>query len=247
MSRKQYMESIGATCSNWTWAWSFINHEEKMVVFGAWDIHTAGNTALILSKEWQLGDNGRRKPGFTESMEHLRLVEEEGYRLMTFPIEYSDSLHDEGGGGPSRIKSFKRELREKVLKRVAGEWYASDNLIGITLPEEVSGPEKLFEGSSVTISINAHERNTKARAACIEHHGCRCFVCSIDFEEAYGAIGEGFIHVHHVIPLSEVREEYEVNPIQDLIPVCPNCHAIIHRTTPCLSVEQLREHLRGGP
>jgi 5-methylcytosine-specific restriction protein A len=66
------------------------------------------------------------------------------------------------------------------------------------------------------------------------------------FEKVYGAIGKKYIHVHHVIPLSEIRKEYALDPVKDLVPVCPNCHAIIHRTQPPLTVKQLKEHLESN-
>lgn len=93
--------------------------------------------------------------------------------------------------------------------------------------------------------MNVHERNPAARRACIEHHGCRCAVCGFSFGETYGSIGEGVIHVHHLVPLSEVDEEYEVDPEDDLRPVCPNCHAMLHVQNPPLSVEELRDCARG--
>ena len=52
LTRKQFIESQGATCRNWTWSWSFINEKEKVIIFGAWDVRTEGNTSLILSKSW---------------------------------------------------------------------------------------------------------------------------------------------------------------------------------------------------
>ncbi|MCJ7766342.1 MAG: HNH endonuclease, partial [Thiovulaceae bacterium] len=59
--------------------------------------------------------------------------------------------------------------------------------------------------------------------------GYNCQVCDFDFELIYGNFGKDSIHVHHVIPLSEIGASYEVDPIKDLIPVCPNCHLILHR------------------
>jgi 5-methylcytosine-specific restriction protein A len=111
------------------------------------------------------------------------------------------------------------------------------------LPEEVTEPEKCFEGALKKISINAYERNSKARNACIKHYGATCVVCGFNFEKVYGAIGAGFIHVHHLVPLSEVKSVYELDPIEDLRPVCPNCHAIIHSTQPMLTIEELKAHL----
>jgi 5-methylcytosine-specific restriction protein A len=89
-----------------------------------------------------------------------------------------------------------------------------------------------------------YERNPKARAACIAHHGCKCAVCGFDFATAYGPIGEGFIHVHHILAIGKIGKEYKVDPINHLIPVCPNCHAMIHRTDPALTIERLRKTLK---
>lgn len=116
-------------------------------------------------------------------------------------------------------------------------------------PEEVPLPEELVEGEYAEgavkrISINAYERSAAARAMCIEIHGSRCTVCGFDFEDAYGPEAAGFTHVHHVVPLSEVQESYEVDPRADLRPVCPNCHAVIHLGGGCRSIEEVRAMLR---
>jgi 5-methylcytosine-specific restriction protein A len=243
MNRKQFIESHGATCRNWTWSWSFINEKQKIIIFGAWDVYTEGNTALILSEDWEYSQKGKKQPAYKQSREHIRLIEEEGYELKTFPIKYSDANKDEAGYGPAKIEGFEPILTKKTLKRVGNSWYASDDELGNLLPEEIDTPQQYFEGASKEVSVNTYERNADARAKCIAHYGCKCSVCSFDFEQVYGDIGKNYIHVHHVVPLSEIRKEYELNPITDLIPVCPNCHAIIHRTRPALSVEQLKKHL----
>jgi len=67
--------------------------------------------------------------------------------------------------------------------------------------------------------------------------------CGFNFEVAYGPLGEDFIHVHHIVPIGTVGAEYSVDPVKDLIPVCPNCHAMIHRVNPPLVIEQLKEIL----
>ena len=80
------------------------------------------------------------------------------------------------------------------------------------LSEEVSNEQKLVEGSVCQVNINSYERNYEARRRCIEHHGTSCCVCGFNFEETFGSMAEGFIHVHHLKPLSEIQEEYEVDP-----------------------------------
>lgn len=108
------------------------------------------------------------------------------------------------------------------------------------MPDEVSTPSLYYEGVSRTVAVNAYERDPRARKACIDHYGATCFVCGFDFGAVYGDLGQGFIHVHHIVPLSKIGKSYVVNPAKDLRPVCPNCHAMLHRGPEVLSVEQLK-------
>ena len=91
MSRKSFIESVGGTCRNWTWSWSFVNHTDKQVIFGAWDKDTAGGRAMILDEVWVVGASGRKNPGYPEARDHLRLVEEGGYALWTPPSPRSST------------------------------------------------------------------------------------------------------------------------------------------------------------
>jgi 5-methylcytosine-specific restriction enzyme A len=106
-------------------------------------------------------------------------------------------------------------------------------------------PDTLEEGKRKTVMVNVYERNPIARKKCMEHYGVQCQVCDLDFEKTYGEVGKDFIHVHHIKPLHEIQQDYIVNPIQDLIPVCPNCHAMLHRKEngEDLSIKQLRERI----
>jgi 5-methylcytosine-specific restriction enzyme A len=112
-------------------------------------------------------------------------------------------------------------------------------------PEEPTG--RFLEGAVRRIEVNRYERDRRARAACIAHHGIACSVCGFDFEKSYGALGRGFIHVHHLREVSSVASSYKVDPIKDLRPVCPNCHAMVHREVPALSIAELRKRLRSRP
>jgi hypothetical protein len=106
-------------------------------------------------------------------------------------------------------------------------------------PDEEKLEGFFYEGAVKTITVNAYERNAKARKACIEHHGMICKVCSFDFYSAYGEIGAGYIQVHHLVPISQIGVEYQVDPINDLVPVCANCHAMIHRTKKAMDISEL--------
>jgi len=91
--------------------------------------------------------------------------------------------------------------------------------------------------------VNAYERDQKARKACLKHYRYDCVVCGFNFESRYGEIGKDFIHVHHLNPLFLTDDKYELDPVADLRPVCPNCHAMLHRGERLLSIEELREKL----
>ncbi len=240
MSRRQFIEAQGATCRNWQWSWSFINEIERRIIFGAWDRNTEGRRSLIFSKDWKINDAGKKNAGYSQSREHIRLIEDEGYELFTFPMKYSEAKKDDDGLGPAKLEGFTPELSRRRLIGVGGSWYASDGLPITRIAEELLDAENLLEGAKKTVVINSYERNRIAREACILHHGVRCAACDFKFVEMYGDIGEGFIHVHHISPISEVGEGYRVDPIKDLTPVCPNCHAMIHTTRPPLTIAQLR-------
>jgi 5-methylcytosine-specific restriction protein A len=109
-------------------------------------------------------------------------------------------------------------------------------------PEEITGDYP--EGTVRRVEVNRYERDRRARAECIAHHGSVCAACGFDFEKAYGKLGRGFIHVHHLRELSTVGPGYRVDPVKDLRPICPNCHAMVHRERPALSIAQLRQRLR---
>lgn len=114
------------------------------------------------------------------------------------------------------------------------------------LPEEIDPEEvqTVFEGARRSVQVNVYERDPNARRRCIEKWGCACAVCHFDFGDRYGELGRGFIHVHHLKPLGEVREGYKLDPVADLRPVCPNCHAMLHRRKPALSIQELLGYLR---
>lgn len=107
---------------------------------------------------------------------------------------------------------------------------------------EVTDPT-VIEGAVVNVKVNVYERNPAARKACIDHFGFSCSVCDINLADRYGEIAEGFIHVHHLKPISEIKAAYIIDPKKDLRPVCPNCHSMLHRRTPPLAINELKSLL----
>jgi 5-methylcytosine-specific restriction protein A len=113
-----------------------------------------------------------------------------------------------------------------------------------TISEEITPEARaLWEGHSQKILVNKYERNPQARKECLDHYGYSCQICHFNFEEEYGEIGKSFIHIHHIVPISEIKKSYMVNPLSDLIPLCPNCHAIVHKRKQWFTIEEVR-HMR---
>jgi putative restriction endonuclease len=104
------------------------------------------------------------------------------------------------------------------------------------------GFESVEEGQEKRRFVTQYERDSGLRRAAIALHGTTCSVCDFVFEDTYGVVGSGYTHVHHRIPISVRGGPTMINPATDLVPVCANCHAIIHRRRDrTLSIEELRE------
>lgn len=123
---------------------------------------------------------------------------------------------------PSDIEATVRALWvEHVLDRASRDTDTLDPVPG-------SYPERAL----MRISVNRYERTPEARAVAVAHHGSNCHACGFDFEITYGPQGAGFIHVHHSVPASRLGSDYEIDPVTDLVPLCPSCHYMAHRRIP---------------
>lgn len=152
--------------------------------------------------------------------------------------------------------SKRRRLDKLEYQKAASEldwgspvirYWAKDRLRieGQLFPDEVVPGVKVFdEGGVTTVLVNKYERDPAARKECIAHYGAICAACGFDFGERYGERGKGFIHVHHRVRVSKPGKSHKVDPIKHLIPVCPNCHAMLHTVQDDMSVEALTELIR---
>jgi 5-methylcytosine-specific restriction protein A len=111
------------------------------------------------------------------------------------------------------------------------------------MQEEIPAVEPLAEGAAYTVQVNAYERNDKARTAAIQHHGVSCGVCGFKFADVYGPAAENYIQVHHLKPLASIKQEYRIDPTKDLLPVCANCHAVIHLRNPPFTPAEVKAML----
>lgn len=99
------------------------------------------------------------------------------------------------------------------------------------------------EGKRKSVKVNIYERNLAARQACIDQYGAICYICGFDFGETYGEEFEGMIHVHHIKMISEFDHEYIIDPINDLRPVCPNCHMVLHSKKSGFTIDEVKAML----
>lgn len=180
------------------------------------------------------------KPLFYDGLGSHRYVR---FRLlMEYPNGFLTikALREHGLRG--NIQGVMQCKSEELLRFLKGEYqdYTTNDNSNI----ENSSVAEYTEGEVHEVVQNRYERNREARGKCIEAKGCKCAVCGIDFEKTYGDIGRGFIHVHHLIPISSIGEDYVIDPINDLVPVCPNCHNMLHRKAPPYTPEEMKEKMK---
>ena len=119
-----------------------------------------------------------------------------------------------------------REYIEEQIRKAYGDIPQQAIEAAQTTDED---PDQLFtEGAQCNIVADRYERSRSARQACLQANGTVCAICGFDFAKAYGAEFAGIIQVHHITPICEIGHEYQVDPVHDLIPVCPNCHVALH-------------------
>ena len=197
------------------------------------------NTAAKLAKRWNLnvGHALYRKTGdWYHQLKRFpgALIDADGYVLFETEVAYREC---------PQLRIRKDVAVHDGIKSIPGYTPMSDDedskMASISYEATIA-----FEGSRMDVLQSRPERNPALRVACLEAHGYTCAVCNIDFGERYGPIGQGFIHVHHLRPLAE--GERVVNPVADLRPLCPNCHAMAHRKNPPYSIDELKTALRSS-
>ena len=113
-----------------------------------------------------------------------------------------------------------------------------------TLNVNILVNEEVIEGQKVSIKTTRYERNSKNRALALSIHGTTCLTCGFNFNEFYGKdLAKDFIEVHHIIPVSKGKTK--VNPKTDLVPLCSNCHSMIHKEMNKISsIEEIIERYK---
>lgn len=206
-----------------------------------------GNFAIDLVKGMRSA-NSSQKAAFATFLKSLKSkganvsIELDHRRVDASDI---DSWPDEWTG----IQISMRKIGVLVEKTKGYDFSAvfpwATGFFGLTLAllplEEVniSSDNGEYEGAAILKLVKQYERSRLNRAACIEIHGTDCKICGFNFYHYYGYLGDGFIHIHHIVPVSEIGGRYIIDPENDLMPVCPNCHSMLHRRKPALMPKEL--------
>lgn len=190
-----------------------------------------------------LGLDSRQSKGF-QSMGILHYIGIRGeYRGFFESLDLEEVI--------DRLKKENRNFENltRILERLQQKNSFESELTGLVeedlLSEKLEEEEYYFEGEVKTYFGKRYERNAENRKNAILIHGTSCAICEFNFEEFYGAHGRGFIEVHHINPISTFEEKRIVDPRTELIPVCPNCHRMLHRKkSEILSIEELRNLIK---
>lgn len=149
---------------------------------------------------------------------NLELIEEVDSAKLSLPFLQEKGLKA-APQGPIKLNETLESYVSSIFSTANDEYF----------PETIESSPEIFEGIKKQVSVNKYERSSIARTKCIEAHGHSCKICNFSFGETYGELGKEFIHVHHITPIHSIGKSYKIDYVNDLIPVCPNCHAMLHR------------------
>lgn len=218
-----------------------------------------GNFSSDLLRAMGSTDPGGRS-GFVSV---LRSSLEEGAQI-TLTLNGSDRVFDDPAIWTTPWQRLTLSMRKGMLPLNDGDADADAELVGAwvsrlsaailaLLPLEAdealdqANPAEtvagLPEGAKLTVEVNRYERDRRNRAAALAIHGHVCKACGMDMGHQYGEAAAGLIEVHHTTPVSQLGPNYIIDPRTDLVPLCPNCHAVAHRRSPPYTVSELRELL----
>ncbi len=163
------------------------------------------------------------------------LIDSKGYVRFASESDYRSFILNE-----SKVHEYPDKNQLSVAGGIARTSRYITFLPDSAHPDEIAEPKLYVEGTTITVAVNRFERSVQARKKCLDAWGRRCSACDFDFGKTHGPIAEKFIHVHHLTPLNAIRTEYELDPVRDLRPVCPNCHSVIHLRQPQFEIDEPR-------
>jgi 5-methylcytosine-specific restriction protein A len=163
--------------------------------------------------------------------------------------DFCDALGYKRNWNPAGMTS-----RIPLDKLTASPWESEEKaieaIVGAILSRAPSDDEAYFD--QIEVNIDAQEGRRVLRQHLLRERSAqlikafkasqndfRCSVCNFSFERAYGELGKGFIEAHHTKEVSAMQPG-EKTRLDDLVAVCSNCHRMLHRRYPALTIEELR-------
>lgn len=182
-------------------------------------------------------------PGISSiyDIEDVTLCKDVRSKMQTDPVFRAENAASGNNRLSQALKQYIGFLESSLYPRQK-ESYKSDRLTAKQLPKEA----ELTEGAKKHIEQERSQRNPELRRICLAKYGFICQVCGFDFEKAYGDIGKNFIEVHHLKPISSFKGEHGVDPEEDLVPLCSNCHSMIHHgPNGVMTLKDIRQQYKG--
>jgi 5-methylcytosine-specific restriction protein A len=165
-----------------------------------------------------------------------------------YDIEKKETIENKIVNSPRSFLFIGGSIWSSEVSIVDGEMEYHENIENIiegdSNIEKINEVSSFVEGKKYWINISRYERDDSARKRCLDHYGSSCQICGFNFEKVYGSFGKDIIHVHHKKPLADIGKEYIVDPIKDLIPVCANCHTIIHSKEEAFSIIEVIQMIK---
>ena len=191
--------------------------EQKSTVIVGWY-----NNATVLRKRERYNEQQYNLICESKNGVLLRVSE----RVFRVPRAVNGSI----GFGQANLWYAKEERAASFVKDVLE--YIEKNTVALKNNETITSQviQEMYEESGIgkKILVNKYERNAQARNRCLELYGSQCLICGFESDRIYGEEFKDKIEVHHIVPINEIPSDYQVDPEKDLIPVCPNCHMILH-------------------
>lgn len=180
-------------------------------------------------RESKKGDLFAIIDGYQPFAEPVLAKDDNGY-LEAIPINRLNNYWRDG------VRQINSDTYERIVNNAAVSLIESKLIHN----NDVDELESYEEGNKKSRFVTFYERNPKLRRQAIAIHGLNCKACGFNFGERYGSYADGLIHIHHIKPISQLDNPKIINPETDLIPLCANCHAVVHyKKFKTLSVDQL--------
>ncbi len=244
---KKYYPNLGRKPKGGNWDTGYTTEGKDLIIF--MNIGEAGRTGHDYANEYDPNTEIVTWFGKTASHSNQPIFKEllDGYLRPLFFARWKSSNTEfkylGSGSVIDFIDNYIHQKNKKPIKLIIQLTKNSPSIGPSGIPPEELEVVPSF-AKKISVLVNKYERDPTKRRDCLNHFGYKCQICNFSFEDVYGVLGEDFCHVHHIEPLSEVGGELDIDPTVDLIPVCANCHAMLHRKRPALKPDELRRLFR---